>query len=109
RGIYLNHVAQTDVGGNSVSSSGAAGIEVAGPVGGSIGGTVSNTVNFNFVQGNASHGILLNQASGNRVQGNTVLTNQGAGIALNGSSTGATGNVVVGNRVGVGFGSSGPN
>lgn len=98
--------------GNAAVPNGWSGVELSGAVANLIGGGVGAR---NFISGNANYGIALNsQASGNRIQGNTIgynaahsgtVPNSFAGVVLFlgavsnqiGGITAGTANLIAGN------------
>ncbi|MFJ9519403.1 PKD domain-containing protein [Kitasatospora sp. NPDC101801] len=84
-GIRVTGAATADVtvSRNEVSGSGAAGIAVEA-------GAVRTVVTTNAVDGNVNHGVLVTDAPGTAVTGNTVEQNCAGGITLAGNSSGST-------------------
>lgn len=86
---------------NLISGNSSSGVQLSGT------GAISNVVQGNFIgtdrsgtldKGNSGHGVLVNNAPGNRIAGNLICGNTSDGVLLSGVTAGW--NVVQGNTLG---------
>lgn len=114
-GVYVNQGSSNAIVGNVISDNGGAGVYVDQQT------ATANSIRGNFIGtdvsgtgelGNTFEGIVIDNAPGNTIGGSVagsanVIANNGApGITI--TSPEATGNVVVGNRIGTGPGGTEP-